>query len=481
MTNKPNILIISVDQQRADSMGYVGNPVVKTSNMDKIAKEGVYFTNAYTPSPICMPARASFVSGIYPHNHNMWENAGKLPKNDETYLHHLQKHGYFTAHVGKSHYYSHRSGEHLTQHEDYMHARGLDYVHETTGPWSTAKTDSYMSDYLKQEGLLDSFRKDYAERKKIRGKPGLNKGTVEKVSKLPVRASPLPEGKYLDSYVGQKAVEFIKSYKEQKPLCLFVGFPGPHEPWDAPGKYASMYDPERIPNPIPAGTPGKWVPEAVVERMKQEQLADNMSAQGIKRATANYYGKISLIDDWVGKVFSVFENLAGPERTLVIFWSDHGEMLGDHQCLYKRVFYESSVHVPLIMRWPSHIQEGKICKSLVETLDVYPTLLETIGAEPSKRCFGKSLWPLLLNPEKNYRSAVFSEVSAFGHRNVMVRTQQYKYAVDETGNGFLLYDLREDPLEQNNLIGHSGMDQVEQKLRDTLMSFLVGKQVELER
>jgi len=235
-----------------------------------------------------------------------------------------------------------------------------------------------VADHLEQEGLLDSFRKDYAERRKMRGEPG----TLEKVSKIPIWESPLPEEEFLDSYVCQRAVEFIEFYTDRKPLCLVVGFPGSHESWDAPGRYASMYDPKKIPDPILAGIPGRWVPEAVVECMKQEQLADNMSIQDIKRATANYCGKISLIDDWIGKILFSFEKLKDPENTLVVFWSDHGEMFGDHQCLYKSVFYESSVRVPLIISWPSRVQEGKICKFLVEIIDIYPTILEAAGANP---------------------------------------------------------------------------------------------------
>ena len=476
MSKKPNILILMSDQQRADGMGCAGNAVIKTPNLDKIAREGVRFDAAYTVSPLCIPARASFVSGLYPHNHNMWKNAGKLPKDDETFFHHLQKEGYFTAHVGKSHYYPHHPGEHLSQHESYMHARGLDCVHETTGPWATLWTDSHMTDYWEKEGLLKFFREDYAERLKIRGRPGL----FDKMDTCAVWPSSLPEEEFLDSYIGRKAVEFIQSYKEAKPLCLFVGFGGPHEPWDAPGTYASMYDPERMPALIPAGLPGRWVPRRVVERIKQERLAENMSKKDIQKAAANYYGKISLIDDWIGKILSVFENLEGPEKTLIIFWSDHGEMLGDHQCLYKQVFYESSIHVPLVVRWSSRIQGGKTCKSLIEIIDIYPTLLEAIGAEPSKRCFGRSLWSLLLNPEKPHRDAVFSQVSSFGHHNVMARNRQYKYAVDETGSGYLLYDLIEDPLEQNNLTGHPEMNQIEQNLKDTLLSFLVEKHLRLE-
>lgn len=477
MRHKPNILILMTDQQRADSMGCAGNPIIRTPNLDNIANEGVRFDSTYTVSPVCMPARASFISGLYPHNHNMWENAGKLPKDDETFFHHLQKQGYCTAHIGKSHYYSHSSGEHLSEHEDYMHARGLDYVHETTGPWAALRTESYLTDYWKSKGLLKPFRDDYIKRFKMRGYPE----GPEKTDKCPVWPSPLPEEDFLDSYIGRKAVEFIGSYQDNSPLCMFVGFGAPHEPWDAPGRYASMYDPDSIPAPIPPGSTGKWVPQRVLDRMKTERIAEKIPAKQIRKAAAHYYGKISLVDHWVGQIVSAFEELRGPEKTLIVFWSDHGEMLGDHQCLYKKVFFESSVRVPLIIRWPSQVQKGRVCKSLVEIIDVYPTLLEVTGAAPSEQCFGKSLWPLLLDPQRKHRPAVFSEVSFFGHHNTMIRTSRHKYAVDETGMGYLLYDLTEDPSEQNNLIGHPKTVQTEQNLRDGLLAFLTDKQLRMDK
>ena len=474
MPDKPNILILMPDQQRADAMGCAGNARIKTPNIDRIAREGIRFDSVYTVSPLCMPARASFISGIYPHNHHIWQNAGQLPRDDETFFHHLQKEGYFTVLIGKSHFYHPEPGQHLAQYENYMHARGLDYLHETTGPWATLKVGSYMRDYWGKKGLFELFKKDYVKRKEYEFHDGHRKKRIDKVSVYP---SPLSEEEFLDSYIGRKALEFIRSYNKNKPLCLFVGFGGPHEPWDAPGRYASMYETKDMPASIPAGSLGDWVPQEVVERLEFEKIAEKISKENIQKIRANYYGKISLIDYWIGEILSVFERIKGPENTLVVFWSDHGEMLGDHQVLYKSVFYESSISVPLLIRWPSHIQGGEKCKALVEVIDVYPTLLEVAGAEPSQRCFGKSLWPLLRNPENNHRQAVFSEISFAGHHNVMIRTLEYKYAVDETGAGFLLYNLQNDPLEQNNLIGHPEMGHIEDWFDNLILSFLIEKQV----
>ena len=457
---QPHILILMPDQQRADSMGCAGHPIIQTPNMDKLAKEGVRFTHAYTVSPICMSARASFISGLYPHNHGMWTNAGQLPADDETFFHHLKQLGYFTAHVGKSHYYPH-GGKHLRKYEEYMHARGIDYVHETTGPWATVSTDSYMTDHWQELGLLEAFREDYVKRR--------NNGP------LSVWPSPLPAEDYLDSYIGNQAVEFVDSYQDDKPMCLFVGFGGPHEPWDAPGDYATMYRPSDTPLHIPPASFGDWMSQEAIKRMEQGRI-ENITEEDIQKIRANYYGKISLVDYWFGEILGAFDRKGWLDNTLVVFWSDHGEMAGDHQRLHKSVFYESSVRVPLIIRWPGHIEGGKISDTLVENIDVYPSLLEAVGAEQSQRCLGKSLWPVLRNPDTQHRDAVFSEIDSQGHRNIMVRTNRYKYALDETGQGYLLYDLIEDPQEQNNLIGKNDMKQVEMELRDRTLCFLVQAQ-----
>ena len=461
---QPNILILMPDQLRADTMGCADHPLIKTPNMDLLASEGVRFSSAFTVCPICMPARASFISGLYPHNHSMWSNAGQLPANDETFFHHLQDSNYYVAYVGKSHYYSH-SRLHMRDCEDYMHARGIDYVHETTGPWATVTTNSYMTDHWQEKGLLKAFRDDYLKRREHGNRS--------------VWPSPLPVDEFMDSYIGRKAVEFINSYSEDEPFCLFVGFGGPHEPWDAPGEYATMYSPDDTPPHIPPAEPGEWVTEYGAQRMEQGRI-NGMTEEEIRKIRANYYGKVSLIDRWFGEIFAALQRRGCWDDTLAVLWSDHGEMAGDHLRLHKSVFYNSSVRVPLMIRWPGQINSGITSDALAQNIDVYPTLLEAIGAEPSKRCFGRSLWPVLRDPEAEHREAVFSEISSRGHHNTMVCTQRHKYTMDSAGEGYMLYDVTEDPEEQNNLIGHPDRQGVEQECRDRILRFLVDTQCRMK-
>jgi len=459
MKNRPNILILMTDQQRADCLSCAGHPQIRTPNMDRIAKEGVRFSQASTVSPVCMPARASFVNSLYPHNHGMWSNRGCMPAHDETFFHHLKEGGYYTSYVGKSHYYSPRGG-HMREFEGYMHARGLDYVHETTGPLATQRIKSYMTDELEREGLYEVFKEDYADR--------VNK---RKENPFLVRPSPLPVDLFLDSYVGRQAVEFIDGYSQKEPLCLFVGFPGPHEPWDAPGEYATMYDEAKTPEPVPWEEVGDDVPEEI-RRMEDFQPMPASTDENIRRVRANYYGKISLIDHWIGRILDALEDKNMMDDTMVVFWSDHGDMLGDHRRVFKSTFYESSMRVPLILRWPGHFEEGAVSDTLAEIIDVFPTLLDALDMEPSHRALGRSLMPVLKDPKAPFRDAQLSEILHAGERRICIRTRACKYAVRENGDGFMLFDLERDPQELHNLIGKE--EDLERELREKLFRRIVG-------
>src|SRR6266566_4859569 len=155
MTARPHMLILMTDQQRADCLRCAGHPQLRTPNLDRIAREGMRFAQATTVAPLCMPARASFANALYPHNHGMWTNHGEMPASDETVFHVLQRSGYLTALVGKAHYYVHAPGIDLRQREDYMRARGFEYVHETTGPSASSATASYVTDEWERKGLWE--------------------------------------------------------------------------------------------------------------------------------------------------------------------------------------------------------------------------------------------------------------------------------------------------------------------------------------
>jgi arylsulfatase len=474
-TKQPNILIISTDQQSVDCLGCAGHPVLKTPSMDRLASEGMRFPQAVTVSPICAPARTSFLTGLYPHNHGMWWNSGACPPECGTFFHHLQKAGYLTAHIGKAHYYhwdvapSGPSGEpDIRKCEPYMHALGMEYVHETPGQRGLVNTWSCQAEDLAAKGLLKTYRDDFADRNIWKG-PGYD-------GSLTVRPCPLPLEEYPDSYVGRKTCEFVTQYGDERPMCLFVGFPGPHEPWNAPEPYASMYRPEDAPPPIPRSEQFETLSSDIQARFNLEP-GPELTPDAVRRIRANYYGKVSLVDDWVGRILDAFKARGWLDDLMVVLWSDHGEGCGDHGRLYKYTFYEYSVRVPLIVRWPGHVQAGTTSDALAEIVDVFPTLLEAAGAPPSDRCQGRSLAPVLRDPHVAHRDSQLSEIKYGGHpRNLMLRTRRWKYACDEGGLGFMLHDLVDDPMEQHNLAGQPAYASIERELRDQLFQRLMRDQ-----
>jgi arylsulfatase A-like enzyme len=452
MTDRPDILILMTDQHRADCLGCAGHPQLRTPNLDRLAREGARFTQATTVSPLCMPARASFATGLYPHDHGMWRNNGALDPNRENLFQLLQKGGYFTAAVGKAHYYEHEPGTDLRDREDFMHALGFSYVHETAGQVASLRTASHLTDEWRRRGLWDALQADYADRTKDEDQV--------------VRPSVLPVDDFLDSYIGRKAVDFVDAYEDARPLCLFVGFAGPHNPWDAPGPYASMYESADTPAPIPIPPLPAGLP-AYVEPRAPFRHGPTLSPARIAEIRANYYGKITLIDDRVGRLLEAFERKGRLRNALVVFTADHGEMLGDHGRLRKGLFYESSLRIPLLMRWPGMIPAGLVSDALVENIDVFPTLLEAAGVAAKAWHAGRSLWPVLRGTSPTLRRNQLCE-SGRSLKHFMLRTPEYKLAVDARERPYLLFHLADDPDEQRNRVGDAAAAALEQRLREEL-------------
>jgi choline-sulfatase len=336
-------------------------------------------------------------------------------------------------------------------------------VHQIPGPHALTRTDNHLTRRWAELGLLETYREDY--RKRAADPAG-------------AWASPLPLEEFADVYVGVKAEDWLRGYQEEGPFLLVVGFGGPHPPFDAPEPYASMYDPDAMPDPIPPGEPGAWLPAHALQRMAISRGGRDVSreeANRISRARmANYGGKISLIDDRVGRILSILDERGWSENTLVIFLSDHGEMGGDHGRYNKSVFYEGAQRIPFIMRWPAALPAGRTEDALIEQLDLFATVVDAGGAPPSERAFSRSLLPLAReDADVRRRDAVYSELK----REVMVRTERHKYAVDAEGRGFMLFDLEDDPNEQRNLVGHPEAAGIERDLRDRMLRWLVSTQV----
>ncbi len=239
MANSPNILFLMTDQQRSDAMSAAGtgDGWVNTPNLDRIAAEGMRFSRCVTTTPICIPARVTLATGRYPHNTSVWSNVEyTLPTDMPNWMQTLKRLGYRTSLFGKTHLHPHRGD--LREREHLLHGYGLDDVNEIGGPRASAAVGSHMTAMWEELGLLEAYRADFRER-------FANKAHVARPSVLPLEH-------YADVYVGQQAKSYLEQYERGQPWFCWVSFGGPHEPWDAPEPYASMYDPPKCPPPSSA-------------------------------------------------------------------------------------------------------------------------------------------------------------------------------------------------------------------------------------
>jgi arylsulfatase len=229
--DRPNILLIMIDQQRWDAMGCSGG-WVNTPHMDHIAAEGVRFAQCVTNSPVCIPARLSLATGLYPHNTGVWDNQhSQMDAAQPTWMQVVRHAGYRTSLFGKTHLHPHQGD--LRDRENLMHAYGLDDVNEIGGPRASARVGSHMTSIWEAKGKWQTYRADYDERFQV--KPHM------------VRPSTLGLEDYADTYVGQQAKAYLEAYQRPESWCCWVSFGGPHEPWDTPEPYASLYDLDSMP------------------------------------------------------------------------------------------------------------------------------------------------------------------------------------------------------------------------------------------
>ena len=285
----PNILFLMTDQQRWDAMSCSGD-WVQTPNLDRIASEGIRFTNCVTTSPVCIPTRLSLATGLYPHNTHVWNNMNhQMPAETPTWMQAVRDAGYRTSLFGKTHLHPH-SGD-LREREDLMNAYGLDDVNEIGGPRASANVLSHMTALWEEKGLWDAYRSDYRER--FSTKPYL------------VRPSTLGLEDYADVYVGQQAKQYLQNYEPDEPWCCWVSFGGPHEPWDTPEPYASMYNPEDMPPAVPRPFMERR-PTGHLDRL-MERLNPAFEPGEIGRLRANYAGSVTLIDDQIGEILDTIE------------------------------------------------------------------------------------------------------------------------------------------------------------------------------
>ncbi|HTM47536.1 MAG TPA: sulfatase-like hydrolase/transferase, partial [Bryobacteraceae bacterium] len=443
-TARPNVLLLFTDEQRYDALGAAGNPVIRTPHLDRLAASGVRFTNACTPSPICMAARMSLISG---HQSRLTRYAGNGtlagPKTRfPTLMDAFNEAGYRTHAIGKMHF----SGRHYGLHR-----------HETMEETPQHRVDDDYLMYLKSRGV------------KKRHPQGLRD-----LLYLQPQTCDIPVEHAESTWVADRAIQFLRDqqrYRGEQPFFLWTSWIAPHPPFAPCEPYASMYPWRQMPAPVNGARSLASLPSpAWSERARLDGA--HQDPDRLRRLKALYYAQITHVDDGVGRIMAELGRLGLAENTAIVFTSDHGEMLGDHGLGHKSTPYEGSMRVPLLVRWPGRTEAGRVCDDPAGLTDLFPTMIDGLGLRyPSnfQRLEGQSL---LSKPGGGFaqpRDAFFVEFGTGNKRWVALRSRTHKYVLWAAGGREELFDLAADPEERNNLA--PGNRPLAERFRDRVLEW----------
>ena len=434
---RPNILWICTDQQRYDTIRALGNPHINTPSIDKLVGEGVSFIQAYAQSPVCTPSRAAFLTGRYPRTTKCRQNGQAMPPNEKLISRLFADAGYTCGLAGKLHLATCANGVVETRIDDgyevfhWSHHPQPDWPENAYTQWLHSKGTSW-------EELYGGPSTDY-----------IKHGVPEEFNQT--------------TWCADKTIEFIREQKGEPWFFSYNCF-APHHPFDPPAEFLAQYNPADM--PLPKTKTGELENKTTYQQL-DGQFAHNdpkaydigkMNDRDKQEITAAYYAMVELIDKQVGRMVSALEETGQLENTIVIFMSDHGEMLGDHGFYLKGPhFYDEAVRVPLVFSWKDRFQADIRADCLMELIDIAPTLLEASGLEIPEYIQGRTLFPILLGqaPAGQHRDYVFSEYyNAWTHKHSygsMLRTREEKMVVYHGTDQGELYDLKSDPDEFENL------------------------------
>ncbi|EEA25258.1 hypothetical protein TMatcc_006519 [Talaromyces marneffei ATCC 18224] len=423
-TKRPNILYIMADQMAAPLLSiHDSNSRIKTPNLDRLAKEGVTFDNAYCNSPLCAPSRFVMVTGQLPSKIGAYDNAADLPADVPTYAHYLRREGYHTALAGK------------------MHFCGPDQLH---GYEQRLTSDIYPGDYGWSVNWDEpDVRPDYYHNMSS----VLDAGPVVRTNQLDY-----------DEEVIYKSTQYLYDHvrhRGDQPFCLTVSMTHPHDPYAMTKEFWDMYEDVEIPLPKTAAIPHDQQDPHSQRVLKCIDLwGKEIPEERIKAARRAYYGACTYVDTNIGKLLKVLDDCGLTDDTIVVFTGDHGDMLGERGLWYKMTWFENSARVPFIVHAPNRFAAKRV-KENVSTMDILPTFAGLVGAqiEPGLPMDGVSLVPYLTGGEGLKTDTVFGEYMAEGSQTpvIMIRRGKWKF-IYSLIDPPMLFDLEADPLESTNLV-----------------------------
>ncbi|MHB0935291.1 MAG: sulfatase-like hydrolase/transferase [Armatimonadota bacterium] len=419
MPDRPNILVIMSDQHHAGIMGCAGDPVADTPALDRLAAGGVRFGNAYCPFPLCGPSRMAFMTGRHPHDIEIWTNETQLSCDVPTFAHGLLAAGYETVISGRMHFVGYDQRHGFAQ-------RLLGDVPESAYIAAGWKLQRVLGELIDTPGM---------------GLPGV------------VKSGPGRTGYHAyDETVTRATVEWLRERDRQSaeaPFLLTVGYASPHCPLVAPPEDFHFFADRITADDLPAFHPEQ---HPVVADQRRKWGVDPLPpVEAMWRARVSYYGLCRFLDRQVGQVLAALEEAGLAENTLIVYTSDHGEMLGEHGTWWKSTFYDGAERVPLIVSWPGHLAPDSTMQN-ASLIDIGATLLDLAGAPPLPSAAGRSLRPLL-ERQGAWDDTVFAEyIAHLDGRTVpcrMVKQGPWKYNYYH-GLRPELFNLEDDPGEERD-------------------------------
>jgi len=454
---KPNILILFTDQQRADTIGALGNELIQTPNMDRLVSEGTAFTRCYSPSPVCISARCSLQYGLYPINTGLAMNGPMMDDNGRSYPELLSKAGYRTAAIGKCHFSP-----------DSNALRGFDERITQEELCSDYADDDYRT-WLKDNGRNPC--EPYGERGPMY--------YIPQTSRWAPKQHPT-------QWIGDRAIEWIDGQGDQ-PWCLFSSFIHPHPPFSLPMPWNKLYRADDMPLP--------FVPDAAESLLTHINRTQNrykwrdkgIDLNLIRCMRAYYYAAISFVDFQIGRIFQTLEKFGELDNTLILFSADHGEYLGDYNCFGKRSMHDAAARVPMLARLPGTFTAGQVCAEPVSLVDVLPTVLHAAGipcgadipvcdsgqaGKPAPPCTdGVDLAKVAGGSSS--REVVFSQWGKEARNMIyMAASRDWKYIYSAGEHKEILFDRKADPRESRNAADHSGCAAAKEELKEALFDYL---------
>jgi arylsulfatase A-like enzyme len=427
---RPNLVFFLGEGARWDESALAGNKLLRTPNIDRIGRQGVVFENAFCINSLCLPARATILSGLYSHTTGAVDNQhSKVPRRYPIVTELIRQSGYEVAFIGKSHV------------EGSLMDRYWDYYFGFSG----------QADYMNPvviEGAKGNF------------------------------GAPRMYNEYVDDLLTRKALAWL-AQPHHAPFCLFLWFYAPHAPFDRPLRMVNDFNGVAIPKPVSfdeylTGYAGK--PRGVIQAQNKigAQFLQRDAPRSLEELVKDHYCGIESNDEDIGQVLSVLEKQAVLDDTVIVWSSDHGFFLGEHRFYDKRLMYEPSIRIPLMIRYPGRVNGGTTCARMALNLDLAPTLLELTGVPVPPAFQGRSLMSLVANPQIPWRSDWLYEYYEYpGYEQVRpcrgVRTERYKYIHYFTApEEFEVYDLQSDPAEMHNLYGEPAYSGLTERLSTRL-------------